>query len=917
MLATAGCEREAGSFQFWCGGFLVDLPRMQTPPGPGEQAPVSSDKAVENPYRYQFWEKRYGQEQDTDNARPGCIPDDRLDELERMAGHAELASRAMTSPAGEPFADPTPNQLGPVVEDEDGQAAVRFYADPTLLSAGATRAVGPGGAHRPDYIAFVRFGMHGVGPDAPDWNAYKSVAHELHHVFQDAQPWMQAIPGTTVHPPAEWIPHATADAIAVRQLQDWDAPGDVGLSVRGSRSLHGLRPWDRALTWDSKNLEDGYGHKVITLYTNSSLFAYLADRFHGTEFNYLIDWYKHNQIGPAGSVDWLQWLDHRVTESTGYPLYMVFPDFIANYAGWGKHKYPHLGEEDWLDESFEYAKPNAGCIPLTLAPAMRRRVVHPVTMEPVSARCFQVSAQGIDEQRYWVESTVFSGNRQVLDDSHLVSSRMGFPANNEFFDCYEESETYKASDTEPPSLCIREAFQTAQGDTLTPWSDRGGVTATSPGLKKTWRDIEQRGLGSSVRNTYFLVHAPVKPTDAEHSVFPPHANGVVSIDSVEFFLRTPPHANVIYSGALQGEYEVPEDRATVGILANFTPTPGIFEGEGCAVSASFPSEEGDLVTIGGMLPAGPTPGRYSVRPHGSALVQGEMAARVFPLCERGLCDSPDPDEFNNDVIGFAGTLDITHIDRYSASGSFELSSVEGPAVGVTGTFTSQVGGDRGFPAGHACTPVTSPPPTTDGTLAIGPGSGGVDSGPSGESPGTEGPEEDTPSGSDPDVRLGELPGPDLILEFPERTTSVLQSTPQGVQGSVSGTSITLVSDSYDLALALPTFGCSVAPSESEAYRRVILDTGEVVGDRTSLLLPGGALRVDATSDGFSFEVESPRGSVSMRASGPDDVQVRYTGPAGVRGDVTDVTVDVTLGLDSFTCLEPLELSFSVSDGGGR
>jgi hypothetical protein len=165
--------------------------------------------------------------------------------------------------------------------------------------------------------------------------------------------------------------------------------------------------------------------------------------------------------------------------------------------------------------------------------------------------------------------------------------------------------------------------------------------------------------------------------------------------------------------------------------------------------------------------------------------------------------------------------------------------------------------------------------------------------------------------------LGELPGPDLILEFPERTTSVLQSTPQGVQGSVSGTSITLVSDSYDLALALPTFGCSVAPSEYEAYRRVILDTGEVVGDRTSLLLPGGALRVDATSDGFSFEVESPRGSVSMRASGPDDVQVRYTGPAGVRGDVTDVTVDVTLGLDSFTCLEPLELSFSVSDGGGR
>ena len=49
-------------------------------------------------------------------------------------------------------------------------------------------------------------------------------------------------------------------------------------------------------------------------------------------------------------------------ENIEHSLYLVFPDFIANYTARGEKKYPHVGEDTWLRESF------GGCEIVTPAP---------------------------------------------------------------------------------------------------------------------------------------------------------------------------------------------------------------------------------------------------------------------------------------------------------------------------------------------------------------------------------------------------------------------------------------------------------------------------------------------------------------------------------------------------------------------
>ena len=63
----------------------------------------------------------------------------------------------------------------------------------------------------------------------------------------------------------------------------------------------------------------------------------------------------HAPLGScSGEGDWLDWLDTLLRHGDAgpkTPLYLVFPDFMANYAQWGSTKYEHIGDENWLAES--------------------------------------------------------------------------------------------------------------------------------------------------------------------------------------------------------------------------------------------------------------------------------------------------------------------------------------------------------------------------------------------------------------------------------------------------------------------------------------------------------------------------------------------------------------------------------------
>lgn len=857
---------------------------------------------VANPFLHQYWADRFGTEQD--EPLVGCVPDSRLDELESMASHAERSYRAITTPDGRKFADPTPNQLGPVVQDEHGRAAVRLYLHPNATSVGATKKMGPGSrVHRPEFLAFVFYNIPFMR-DGPEWNRYKTVAHEIGHVFQYAQKGFQNIPEVDASPPP-WVSEATAEAMAVRFLQDWNAPGPMDLSVAGSRSLYGLRPYNRALTWNSGNSDtDGHGNKLVTRYTTQSFWTYLADRFHAGSFHYLIDWFGVPEKN-RGSDDWLEWLDDHLVQSSdiAYPFYLAFPDFIANYAGWGRHKYPHLGSQTWLNESFD-------CVTITLAPGVTSHRVRAVQMEPVSARCYRVVVQGPAEGwRFAVDGIAYDDNRRTLDDFHLVASRLESSV-NEDFDCYQSSRSGARE------LCVEKAFQDPPGRQLGP-SDRGGVKKSGGGYAKTWVGIEQaRATGG--RNTYFLVHAPITPKDVQHSVVGPGPIQPVEVDSLDFVLRAA-WAKVSYSGALEGEYEVPDDRVGFGPMTALAASPGGLSTSGCLVSVHLPSDGRDLVTIGGVIPGPPVPGRFPVRPLGDAV--GEMDARVWPACERGLCSSPDPDEFNNDRISYGGTFTIAQIDRYSVAGSFQLSSVDGPAVGVSGSFITPLGGHQGFPVGHACTPVASPP-ITDGTLDPGSDQPGASGFPDPESSGPEDSQDpdDGPESAPAEARAAVLRGSELLLDFVENGRSVLWSEPQSAQGMGSATRVSLSSGAYDLTVALPAFGCTVDMgdvSAAEQYELAVahqrwLQSGRTVQGLVLFDFTAAELRLDATGGTVTLDLESAEGGVTVRGTADGAVNLRAGGPATVVGDVSAATLAITRGDDTFGCEEPMDFSFTVA-----
>lgn len=459
-----------------------------------------------NPRHYRYYLDHLGEERDDPD--PGCLPPERIAELEDMAHHALLFYKGIGASAGRQFTDVSPERLGPVVLDESGERVVRLYADPTFTGVGETgvQAVSGGGI-APWSVGHVRFNI-GELTSQPPWSRYRIVAHELAHVVQYSQAAYIAGPRVDGKAPG-WVTDGTADALAAAAMKNRGHDPRPPLTLRGSRSVYGLRPYDRALTWVSGDLADQHGNKLITDYTASSFWTYLADRYFEGSFRYLIDWFAVPDPH-QGRDDWLEWVDDLLRFDDGgidEPLYLVFPDFIANYAAWGHKKYPNIGEEEWLRNAF------TSCETVTLTPA---EPVQPLDLElePLSAACVKVKVDGVDPgEVFAVQWMAYEQDTDKLDNLHLTASRLGGTIGGEPFECYDYAKAMG-----PSALCIDKPFTGSKGRQLAD-IDQGGVTNRDGFFVKTWLGAEQEHTGGgSVENLYFMVHAPVYPKDAEHDV---------------------------------------------------------------------------------------------------------------------------------------------------------------------------------------------------------------------------------------------------------------------------------------------------------------------------------------------------------------------------------------------------------------
>jgi hypothetical protein len=356
-------------------------------------------------------------------------------------------------------------------------------------------------------VAHVRFGIEHLATQ-PAWSRYRGIAHELVHVVQNAQ---QVRTGERAeHVMAPWIAEGTADALAADLTRSRGYGVEPPISVRGSRSLYGLRPWHRSLTWKSGSADrDRHGNLLITDYTASSFWTYLAERFFKGSFHYLVDWFAVPDPH-EGRDDWLEWTDDLLRYDDGgidHPLYLVFPDFIAHYASWGEKKYPSVGEQDWLHESFDR------CEIVTVTPGAAPAELS-LEVEPLSARCVKVMVGSVaPDEAVAVQFMAYDGDTDRLDNLHLVTARMANTVGGVTFECYDEARRMG-----PNALCLHKPFTGTRGRALAP-SDMGGVTDSGGDFVKTWLGTQQVTGGEGlIENIYFLVHTPVEPRDAEHDV---------------------------------------------------------------------------------------------------------------------------------------------------------------------------------------------------------------------------------------------------------------------------------------------------------------------------------------------------------------------------------------------------------------
>ncbi len=453
-----------------------------------------------------FYSQQYGREVD----RPAASPCDLS-----AASRAQLegfAASAMQRLESFGFASPSPLRLGPVVRGARGGPVARIYADPEFSGYLNTLApCGSAGASYPDLLSIVTLNPQFAAAFSSP-TLLRAIGHELVHVLQNAYPLKTAPHTDLCGQDATWFLEGTADALSVDISRQTYPSYNPPLLVRGSKSYYGLRPYDRALTWspgeDDAGYLDRHGHPVIPDYRTSSLFMHLADHYFGGAYGWLDGFFRVPEPKPGGD-DWLAWFDDLLEKGASgpkLPLYLVFPDFLGNYATWGKSKHPHIGDERWLGPAFD------GCRYVGLSRTEPVRELE-LELEPISGQCLRVWSQdpAVGEVAQ-VKVMVYGASEEEVDNLHLAVARMSakvLDLGGGAYDCWELAKQHRG---EP--VCISKPYvgTTGAGKDSGVKQDQGAA-----GWAKTWASVHQEGTEELLDNLYVLVHAPVEPRIAKHA----------------------------------------------------------------------------------------------------------------------------------------------------------------------------------------------------------------------------------------------------------------------------------------------------------------------------------------------------------------------------------------------------------------
>ncbi len=472
-------------FEVYCGESYADA-------GTGAiTAVVASDLAESlkslNARSYLFYDKLYGIYDPDIAGNPECVSAGRRTMVESYAAEISQALKNLG------FSSPSPKRLGPVVQGKTGAKVIRIYAKEGFDSIASTLAPCSKGEQFDDTRLSLMTYSAGQLNNSPPMQLYYILAHELIHVVQNAQQF-RYLEDTDKCTLPGWLGEGTADALAVylthKHFPSYYPPISLGIG----KNIHGIRPYDKNLAWqNSDKLPD---------YRSSSFWTYLAERYHKGRYDFLSSYFAVPDLNP-GVDDWFDWLDtlllndEEVKASTKGGLYLVFPDFLANYASWGGKKYPHISEKQWLQEAF------GGCHTVTLSPQQASRGLS-LELEPLSGQCIRVSVGGLNPgQLSAVKLMLSDSNEAALDNLHLApvsmtSNMQGYGTN---FNCYEMSKKF------PQGSCLEKPFTGSK-------ASKGQEGAS---FVKTWLSLPQETATGSYENLFILAHSPVNPSQQKHA----------------------------------------------------------------------------------------------------------------------------------------------------------------------------------------------------------------------------------------------------------------------------------------------------------------------------------------------------------------------------------------------------------------
>ena len=426
-----------------------------------------------------------------------CMPKKKRKLLEKYLAEILQSLKALG------FNSPKGKSLGPVVEGYNSKdKVVEIYTGTSGLADTAGACLGSG-ERRSEPYSYISINEKLFNELAP-YRAFVFLGHELIHVIQHSQKFY--LKSNACHKIPLWVMEGTADAIIYDLTYKRFNYAPRAIS-NIHKNFYGLRHYDYAFAY---TFPDAYNY--VENYRSSSFWKYLKSHYYKNNFKFIA---RYLNVLPknVGQEDWLAWLNQLlISDKYGpkKPLYLVYPEFIAHYANWGKYKYKKLinnaneREKKWLKGSF------SGCKTITLSPSNNLKKTLFFELEPISAQCFTVAVKGLGAtNNASIKIMAYDSSKKKLDNLHISTAYAEFPyiETKKSFNCYKDVPKYQASKT-----CVDTPIM---GDI--PRKKAFGKHSDGLRLVKVWRSKAQKFDSVKKKNLYILSHVPLKPSDKKHT----------------------------------------------------------------------------------------------------------------------------------------------------------------------------------------------------------------------------------------------------------------------------------------------------------------------------------------------------------------------------------------------------------------